>query len=264
MLGKHWVCMSNLKAIFLFLYILSTACLVQASPCNNRFAQSLEECTAVENWRPESFTSIDNLEDEEHFKIIYHSITGFNWSAEAAPVPGSWNEKLLKNPSLISNNPKISSSLISDEKHRTFIGRIGFILEINPQNVVATAPHDAGSPPIKSYSEKDLKILEKFSQDKSLDIRNPDEILKMTWKDYWNEIVLTGLSESKHEVKVTGVLIRCNTKKIIRLNQISDIEFIEYVKEECKPKPSIQFHQSVINELNKLRSTYPMFGYALD
>lgn len=255
-----------LKATLLLAYLMSLAGFAQASQqlteasCNKRYAQTEEECKAAEKWTPEAFTNVDRLENVEHFKIIFHSIAGSRWFGESAPKPGSWNEKLLQDPSLLSGNPKISTSVITDEKHPTFLGFVGFILEVQPTNIVGTCPRDAGSPPIYSYEEKNLSYLAEYSKFAKVDIKTPDQILSLTTKSEYNEIILTGKSETS-EVKVKGILIRCNTAKMVRLNQMSDNDFNDYIKTQCKPKPWVEYDRTVISALNKLRQTYPMFGY---
>ena len=57
----------------------------------------------------DKFTDPQKLDGSPFFRIIIHSITGIGWS-EGGPTPGSWNEKLLADPELIANNPKISAS----------------------------------------------------------------------------------------------------------------------------------------------------------
>lgn len=139
-----------------------------AASCRSPYAQSEDECKALRSWESRNFTPIEELDVQTDFHIIFHSLSGFGWN-EDAPKNGSMNGALLRDPSLISSNPKISASLISNKKHTTFVGEVGLILEINPENVVGTSPSDAGSPRLKNNDAAQLS-LEMFSAMKTVDI----------------------------------------------------------------------------------------------
>ncbi len=227
--------------------------------CNPLFATTRVECENAKMWTPDTFTDPEQLETKEEFQIIFHSITAFNWSASSGPKPGSWNEKLLKDPTLISNNPKISASLITDKKYSTFIGHVGFILEVHPENIVTTNTSDSGSPSIKDYSEKSLNDLALYSN--RYPIRSPSDIISKTTEGEffsYNEVVLTGKPKKGPEVRPIGIILRCKTPRMTRLNRLSDFEFESFVKYSCTSNA-----HSVIAQLMNLRRIYPIFGFPL-
>lgn len=249
-----------MKKYMLFLALLLSFPLLkaQAGPCKNRFAQSIEECRALESWTRNSFTPVENLDQQRKFQILFHSITGFGWSGETNPRPGSFNEKLLNDPSLIASNPKISASVISETKHKTFRGYLGFILEVNPENLVATSFEDAGSPPARSFNDDEMYMLELFSQSKKVDIKTPKVIIDLT--ERYNEIVLTGTDQiSKHQVKPVGVVVRCSTTQMTRLDHLRGGELERFLKTKCSP-----FAPEVLIAIQKLAGMYPVFGYPLE
>jgi hypothetical protein len=224
--------------------------------CKNRFADSQKECDAAETWAPENFTDPEQLDQVKSFKIIFHSITAFGW-ASTKPGSGSWNEKLLNDPTLIANNPQISTCLLSNEKRATFMGRIGFILRPVVNNIVGSKSSDAGTRSYTGFTEEVLSSLENNS--KGIPIRTPDKILQDTTAFEYNEIVWTGTNQETQEKMIpTGVLIKCRTKEMLRLNHLNDKEFRKYITTQCR-----DFDKEVIDALNKLRVTYPMFGYEL-
>lgn len=227
-------------------------------PCKSRFAQTPQECRALESWNNLSFTDVQDLDRYRKFTVIFHSITGFGWNGETNPKPGSFNERLLRDPSLISNNPKISASVISETKRKTFRGHIGLILEVSPENVVGASFEDAGSPPVKSYNEDELFMLELYSSNRAVDIITPKDVLARTVK--YNEVVLTGTDQSSgRRVLATGIILRCDSSKMTRLDGLKQIDFEAYVKNKCS-----KFSPRVIQDLYNLRSQYPIFGFSLE
>lgn len=250
----------SMKTIKLFsvIIILASLCDSYAVVCKSRFAQSKEECSALQQWNPKNFTHVEDLDRLDKFQIIFHSITGFGWSGESNPKPGSFNERILQDPMIIVNNPKISASLISESKHKTFRGYIGLILEAQPENIVATSFEDAGSPSVKSYSEDELFMLDMYSASKKVDIRTPKAILDQTVK--YNEIVLTGTDQATREqVKPAGIIIRCSVKSMTRIDSLRSPEFESYLNSKC-----IKFSPEVVKSLARLRSLYPTFAYPLE
>lgn len=226
------------------------------SHCNPMFAETPSECAAASAWTPDQLSDPESLDSGDNFKIVFHSITAFGWVGRGAPDAGSWNEKLLHDPNLISNNPKISASLISETKNKTFIGYLGIILEVHPENMVVASPSDAGSPRITGYSTSDTMQLKNYSR--RFSIITPTELLNRTSEYIYNEIVLTGKPTMGQEVKAAGFLLSCRTTKMTKLNLLTDSEFKTFIKTKCH-----SFSDSVIEALKQHRGTYPIYGYPI-
>lgn len=212
--------------------------------CDSDFAQTYAECKALELWRPENFSDSDTLDQNEKFQIIFHSITGRSSS--------SWTKKLLKDPTQLERGDRISASLISETAHSTFVGIIGFILEVPKQNYIATSNSDLGS--------TDLPFEELIEEKKkrSWKIQDPNIILERT--KIYNEIVIIGTNpRSQTSVKVKGIILDCPVKKMVKLNGFSKQEFFDFTSKCTLMRRDSEKNLRPL--IWKLINTYPLYGY---
>lgn len=229
------------------------------SICESPYAQSETECEALKAWTPEAFSDPERLDELDSFRVVYHSISAAGWGNDSAPWTDSKNAKALADPRGIVGAAKLSASLISDVRPGTFYGYLGFILDVHPGNVVGTATRDLGSGPGGSLDDPEfMDRLEMRSRAADWDIRTPGEILQA--KDTWyNEVVLNGRDpRTGAEIRPRAVLIRCNEPRMRKLNAMGSAEFRAYVRAHCRP-----WLDWVIEAIDRLRATYPTYGYRL-
>ncbi len=230
-----------------------TAAPAAAEPvCRSDFAQTKAECAALNSWSPERFSSPETLGQETEFKIVFHSITGYG--LHGGGYKDSWTYKLLADPALVKNNPRISASLISERKHATFLGTIGFILEVPEENIVATSHQDLGT------SNSNYNQLVSGSESPDWDIVTPERLLEQTPERGYNEIVIVGTSPHLGtSVKVVGVIIDCPADKIVKLNDYSTDQFNESMSGCDLNRRGLEY---AIPLLDELRAQYPVYAYS--
>lgn len=252
----------NYATRFLPVFSLSVAFAAPAfagSPCDHPYAQTRKECDAVKEWVPEAFTDPEKLDQVDEFRVVFHSISASGWAGKG--MPRGRNAYALAHPEVIESIPKIAASLISPAKRTTFMGYIGYVLEVHPENVVATSLHDLDSRNVgvPDFSEVSMGALAEASRQEAWDIYSPEAVLAHSGKDSHNEIILTAQAPGTiARVRVVGVLIRCDEPKIRRLNAMDSSEFRRYVRNECQAWPD-----EAIEMIDALRERYPTYGYAL-
>lgn len=106
----------------------------------------------------------------------------------------------------------ISCSMI-DEIHRgTYTDRNigpdtyhGFILEVPEENIVEAWPRDMGKGQFNSNDEK--RPLCEFAIDFFHNTPSAQEFMRLSGKDYYNEVVVNGIGPSGKQIKIIGVYL---------------------------------------------------------
>lgn len=119
---------------------------------------------------------------------------------------------LMDEPDRISELVKVSTSLISNNHGKTFFGRkIGLILKVPPENIVAARAGDMGSGGWIKKSELP-EFLNRLRSEFGLPAPKVlDE------ESRGNEIVIQGTSQNGLKVSVAGILVRIDEKNICQL-----------------------------------------------
>lgn len=225
--------------------------------CESDFAHSQKECDDLELWDPRNFSDPNSLDETSKFRVIFHSITG--------RTEQDWIFSLLKNPEKLEKQGRISASLISETKHETFIGWIGFLLEVPKENYIATGSSDLGS------SDNDYNGFIRDTKSPYLPkwtIKSPGAILKETVS--YNEILLFGHNpKSKTSIKVKGVILDCPVEKMTKLNDLPEQEFTEIISNCAFLKNKSLFIEGgrnlkkAVPLIKKLFKKYPVYMYPL-
>jgi hypothetical protein len=222
-----------LLGLFGFLLSGSSNGFASDTLCNNPFAQSPEECSAVETWGKSKFTNFSRENDKsqlKRYRYLYNELAWLTW--EKKITQDQWPYKLLQNPFRIANNPKISASLIDQEKHTTIEPHVGLVLQVPPENIVGMADHDMGSDGIGD--DKSLETLIEKSKSSYWAIQSPDALLKASNPKKYNEVVFQGTSHvTGRTVLPVAVVIQCNRFQMKKLNSYSDWYFSKIVGIWC-------------------------------
>ncbi len=198
----------------------------QTLKIQNRFNTSETEQKNLESWRPENFTDPSN-HHSDGFRYIYHELSAWSWSQGADE--STWTYKLLKDPSLLENNSKISASLIFPGHLEVFSGRIGFVLEVPAENFVGTFLSDAGTKQLKDYSAESLNYLQWTADRSSGTILDLDDFEMKSESHGYSELVIIGHTESTR-VKAKAIVVRCGRN--VNFMKLNDSQF-ERTLGEC-------------------------------
>lgn len=244
---------------FALLAVASSTGHAHDSPCGLPYAQSRAECDNAELWRIEKLSDPERLDRLDSFRVVYHELAGSGAWGKGVPE-GSWPVRLLRDPGLIVNNPKISASLISETKRAVYFGHFGYILSVQPENIVATSATNLWSPRLDGYSRATFSTLEALSRVATSEIQSPEAILAASDPRQFNESIFVGRSwKSRVEVRAVGMILRCSTKEMKRLDKLPEAEFSAYVASNC-------FHgrnPHLIPLIAALRGRFPIYAYGL-
>lgn len=214
------------------LSVCSTA-LASDIPCSNPFAQTYEECAAVESWKKNEFTDFSQEKDKSCLKsytFLYNELAWLKWGKGISK--DQWAYKLLQDPSQIVGNPKISASLINQEKHTTIEPHVGLVLQVPPENIIGMADRDMGSDGIGD--DKSIETLLWKSESPNWAIRSPNDLLKTSNPRDFNEVVFQGTSHiTGRTVLPVAVVIQCKFLQMRKLNKYSDWYFSQVVGIWC-------------------------------
>ena len=185
--------------------------------CGSDFAQTKAECEALSFWGPENLSSPNNLDKEEEFQIVFHSITGFvDTESYDENYKEDWPYKLLTDPSLIKNMNNVPSEnerIILQWRHNRFLGTK--YEEIYDSKISQLAV-DATKAISARFASVDIIISEKFGLEvlemsPSVSIHYPI-ISSTTSNEYEREVEIYRKVRSKSPEKVLEELDYLNSK----------------------------------------------------
>jgi hypothetical protein len=156
------------------------------------------ESKILSTWSPENFTDPTTFERKTNFRFLYHEISGGVRSLDSK----RWSYRLLKNPELIENNPRVSYSLISEKQRGVFVGNLGLILEVPTDNIVTTSKVDIGSG--FTGTNRDL-----ISMANERPLVTPKKLIKLTKGYGYNEIVAVGTAATNTKIRALAIAIPC-------------------------------------------------------
>lgn len=190
-----------MKINILFILLLFSLSVLSKEKCKHPFIDyTLEDLKVREKWDHFGF------KDSSKQQYFAHMIDLRYRNAEKYPID-SWAYKLLKSPNLLSRNPMLSASVISNSKQKTvFNSRVGFILDV-PCELVGPMYHwDMGS---GGWRDQTLEVRYKKHHDYFPEVITPSELLSRSAPKYHNEVLILG-SHKQSSVKVKGIVLGCH------------------------------------------------------
>jgi hypothetical protein len=167
-------------------------------------------------------------------RIVYHGISrrcfNFDWKNKSVPKDSA-TYQLLENPKLLSQNPKISASVIDGDNRPVYDRCLGFALTFPPQNILATFKQDGVTndvPECRSHQVNGLRVYDHLSACYSYlrhhpegKIKSSEELMSSLLPGSWNEVVVMGKGAAG-AVKVAAIVIGCD--KNVELSQLPENE----------------------------------------
>ncbi len=209
--------------------------------------------SVLSRWEPKNFTKVEEFNPRK-FRFIYQTVTGWQWPEIQ---PGTAVEEIASNPEYVTNNPKISATVIDQDHRKIFRQGVGLILEVPTSNLIFTAIEDAGSPWQGSMTFVNVyDEMSDFIARNDLELLSPQEIMDRT-DVLWNEIGVLGrepLYGDSVEVKavvITAKALNCETNEERNIQDLSWIRF-RYILWRCG------FKGEWIDRMMGLKERYPI------
>ncbi|MCO4754102.1 MAG: hypothetical protein KC478_06455 [Bacteriovoracaceae bacterium] len=168
-------------------------------------------------WAPELFSS-PAWHNDESFIYIVHKIDGQR--GEINKATHHFATLLSKDPFKVSQNPRLSASVINQDHRTMYEGSIALVLEVPHENVGPMHTMDMNVPSTPRTYEVSAKYFTKQlvrSSGVYQRTYSPYELVKRTDRFDYNEVLLLGKNLSKpnkqgqfKSVRPSGILVECN------------------------------------------------------
>ncbi|MBP7635904.1 hypothetical protein KBA41_17200 [Candidatus Ozemobacteraceae bacterium] len=132
---------------------------------------------------------------------------------------------LLKDPNWLSKVFTFSASLIN-HNHRNTYGKIGALLSVPPDNILATKGSDMGTPFARVYTKEQESAIADDAFFKYYIGTNrpvsPLELLRMTHAETYNEMMVAGTTTNSGSVKIIGLFFKTKSGKRVVSAEIEE------------------------------------------
>lgn len=187
---------------------------IQNTGLEEEIAEALERPASgmEENWN--NTTTDPSQHNPKSFRYIVHAVQDpmlrayrdlmsiqMQLDSGIQTDPGR-NIDLLRAPDRVPEKPLISASFI-DQDHRATWGRVGFILEVPPVNIISTNTQDVGSPFYQGLDWVRQKL-------RARSLMSPNALLAGTVPTDSNEVEITGThpDDLTKKVRIIGVFVK--------------------------------------------------------
>lgn len=148
--------------------------------------------------------------DAATYVYLIHSLNQLSLTGTKHNFATGEDIDLLREPQRVSEFPVLSLSLISEQKSVTYAGNVGLILRVPADAIFAASAEDMQSFDVRDAFASGREagrttLVERFER---FGLPPPADLLEMTPNSIYNEVLVTGTSDSGIPVQVVGFYMK--------------------------------------------------------